>query len=199
MATKQNHIDYVYNEGYSKIENLTKTMAEFHINIAYNQICSTLLNRYDLCRKRFTNIPVVWDTTAGVYYSNYPAAIIPTINADMIVELIYGSGIRINPTSENTLLVTQGLLVNDIDTSISTILKRDRIEYYNMETYSDQEISDGENPTPKISTVRMDLAIQFKEFLSTDVVYFPAGKDYEVLQLAIDLMKQQPIMEVRNG
>jgi hypothetical protein len=200
---KQNYIDLVFNPESVKYENLTKTMVEVIINTAYNQKCWDLtrsgLKNFDLCRKRFTGIAVTWDSLANVYYSDYPAAIVPNINAEMIVSTIAGSGLLFYPTSEQTQRLVESLASNSLNTHIPTILKRERIEYLNMETYSQDEIDNGETPTPRISTVRMDLAIQFKDFLSTDTVYMPGGSDQEVLQSAIDFLKQEPIMEVRNG
>jgi hypothetical protein len=200
--TKQNHIDYLYNSEYSKSENLTKTMVEVAINASYNQVCWDLVKgrvkNFDLCRKRFTNISVVWDSSADVYYSNYPAPIVPEINTEMIVSTIKGGGYRFNPSSEQNQRIVQSLASNSLNLHIPTILKRERVEYNNMESLSVEEIENGSSPTPKIATVRMDLAIEFKGFISTDIVYMPAGRDYEVMQLAIDYLKQNPIMEVRN-
>jgi hypothetical protein len=201
--TKQQVIDSVWNLLQDKSENLTKQMVEVFINDTYNQTCWDLVKgrvkNFDLCRKRFTGIAVTWDSAAGVYYSDYPAAIVPEINAEMIVSTIYGSGLLFYPSSEKRQRLVQDLTSNTLNTHIPTILKRERVEYRNMETYSQEELDNGETPTPRIATVRMDLAIQFKEFLPTDVVYMPAGRDYEVKQLAIDFIKQLPIMEVRNG
>jgi hypothetical protein len=195
--TKQMYIDYCYNESYGKMDNLTKTMVEIAINNTYNQVCVGV-KKIDICRKRFTAVPVIWDTVSGCYYSNYPAAIVPNLNADMIVSTIKGSGLLFYPTTESSLRIASVLPCSDLNTHIETILKRERIEYYNMESLSLEEIENGSNPTPRVPTISIDLAIQFKEFLSTDVVYMPNGRDYEVLQLAIDFLKQNPIMDIRN-
>ena len=200
--TKQGFIDYCYNELYGKMDNLTKTMVEVAINNAYNQICWDLIKggarKFDLCRKRFTGIAVTWDTVSDCYYSNYPAAIVPHLNAEMIVSTIKGSGLLFYPTTESSLRVAENLPCSALNNHIETILKRERIEFYNMESLSLEEIENNSSPTPRVPTVRIDLAIQFKEFLSTDTVYMPAGRDYEVLQLAIDFLKQNPIMDIRN-
>lgn len=201
---KQQFIDSLHNLlGEALREHIEPQDVEVAINDAYNQICLELFQsgrmKYDLCRKRFTDVAVTWDSDADVYYSTYPAAIVPDINMDMIVETIRGSDLLFYPSSEKTRRRVKGLQSNDLNNHIPTILKRERIEYDNMESLTDAEIVDGATPTPRIATVRMDLAIQFKEFAATDVVYMPAGNDYKVKQLAFDYLKQEPIIEVRNG
>jgi hypothetical protein len=196
--TKKQHIDQIEELlGEAYYDKISKPVIEVTLNTAYNQICSTM-NKFDLCRKRFTGIPVVWDSSAEVYYSDYPAAIVPTINSEMIVSTIKGSGALFSPTTEQESRLVYTLSSNDIDNRIYTILKRERIEYENMESLTDEEIEDGATHTPKVPTVRMDLAIEFKEFEDTDEVYMPAGKDYEVKQIALDMLRNEPIIDVRN-
>mgnify|MGYP001013040274 CR=1 FL=1 len=202
--TKQEYIDFVHEElGEALRKNIEKQSVEAAINTAYNQIVFDLVRggvrNFDLCRKRFTSIAVTYDSNADVYYSDWPAAIVPHINGEMIVSTVQGSGIRFAPMSEQDVLLTTGLLVDLIDTTIYTIIKRERIEYYNMESLSQDEIDTGSSPTPKISTVRMDLAIEFREFATTDEVYMPMGRDYEVLELALDFLRKEPIIDIRNN
>lgn len=202
--TKQDYIDAVHEmlgDQFRKV--IEKQVVEVAINNAYNQIVFDLvksgLRTFDLCRKRFTGVAVSYDTDASVYYSTYPAAIVPHINGEMIINTVQGIGLRFAPTTEQTILLTEDLPVNDIDNTIYTIIKRERVEYYNMETYTQEEIDEeDETPTPKSSTVRMDLAIQFKEFSATDVVYMPMARDYEVMQLALDMLRNEPIIETPN-
>jgi hypothetical protein len=200
---KVQFIDEVYNLEIATHPILTQQMVEIVLNNVYNQLCWDLflakIPNYDLCRKRFTDIPVVWDSSADVYYSNYPAAVVPNINEEMIVSTIKGSNLLFYPTTEKTQRRVSNLQSNALNLHIPTILKRERIEYLNMESLSQEQINGGSNPTPKIATVRMDLAIQFKEFASTDVVYTPGGRDYELIQLAVDFITKEPIMEIRNG
>lgn len=201
--TKAQFIDEVWNLTHDSSENLTKQMVEIVINNMYNQICWDLVKgrvrNFDLCRKRYTGIPVIWDSSANIYYSDYPAAIVPEINSDMIVSTIQGSGLFFVPSSEQNIRLVESLVSNSLNTHIKSILKRERVEYYNMESLTQEDINNGSTPTPRVATVRMDLAVEFKEFLLTDVVYMPAGRDYEVLQLAVDFIMKEPIMEVRNG
>jgi hypothetical protein len=183
-------------------DKIDKPTIEAAINIAYNQEVFNLvksgLRNFDLCRKRFTDIPVVWDSSAEVYYSTYPASIVPHINTEMIVSTIRGEDLRFYPSSEQVIRLTEILASNSLNNHIRTILKSERVEYYNMESMSDEEIESGADHTPKVSEVRMDLAIQFKDFLGTDTVYMPAGEDYLVIQLALDILRNEPIIDVRN-
>lgn len=199
---KIEHIDALHEhigEAYRK--EIPKQMCEVAINYAYNQTATELAAngaRIDLSRKRYTDQAVTWDADASVYYTNYPAAIIPKMNIDMIVETIRGGGLKFVPTSERELRLVQNLQSHGLDTNISTVLKRERIEYDNMESLSQDEIDNGSSPTPKISSVRMDLAIEFREFADTDEVYMPGGNDYLVMQLAEDWLLKQNIIQVRN-
>jgi len=203
MATKAYHIDSVRNMQGDKKYKTPAQDIEAALNDAYNQIAydSSLNKRVklDLCKKRFTGIDVTWDSAGGVYYSNYPKAIVPNISMDMIVNTLRGQDLRLMPTTEKTIRLTANLPVNNLDTTIYFVIKRERIEFYNMESLSDAEIENGSSPTPKLSTIRLDYAIQFKEFELTDEVYFPMGRDYEVKQLALDYLNKEPIIELRNG
>ena len=201
--TKQEHIDSVYELlGEAFREKIEPQVVEASLNAAYNQIClelSTSGNKsFDLCRKRFTGVAVTWDSDADVYYSTYPAAIVPKLNVEMIVELVRGSDLYFYPSSEKTRRLVSGSQSDELNTGIPTILKRERIEYRNMESLSDDEIDGGSTPTPKVATVRMDLAIEFRDFATTDEVYMPDGRDYQVYQLALDMLRNEPIMDVRN-
>lgn len=207
---KIQYIDEIYNLVKPTSENLTKQMVEVAINAAYNQIAADSFNSFtsrkayrditsfDLCKKRFNSVAVTYDTTNAVYYSNYPVALVPNINLDQVVNTVQGQGTRFYPITEADILVTENLNCNKLDTYISYLPKRERVEYYNMESLDEDDIDNGDTPTPRIPTVRLELAIEFKSFESTDIVYMPNGRDYEVKQLAIDFLKQNPIMEIRN-
>lgn len=203
MATKKWHIDSVRNNlGALKFKIRPQTV-EADINSAYNQVLLEIANatadNVILSRKRFTGIAVTWDSSANVYYSNYPAALAPHLSLSMIISTIIGNGLRVYITKEKTLRLVDGLPVNDLNTRIRAVPKRERIEFYNMESLSDEEIANGATPTPKMQTVRMDMAIEFKDFALTDDIYMPNGQDYKVKQLAIDMLKQEPIIELRNN
>jgi hypothetical protein len=202
--TKQENIDHIHEVIGDSLRKATpKSVVEAELNTAYNQIVFDIIKsgivNFDLCRKRFTGIAVIYDSAADVYYSNYPAAIVPHINGEMIINTLQGSGFRFAPISEQSILLTVGLPVDGIDSTIYTVIKRERIEYYNMESLDQDDIDNGADPTPRVSSVRMDLAIEFRDFDSTDEVYMPMGRDYEVKQLAEDRIRKQPIIEIRNN
>lgn len=201
---KIEHIDHLHEElGDVLRTKIEKQTVEAALNSAYNQIIYDLLKsglrNFDLCRKTFTNVAVVWDSVQGVYYSNYPAAIVSHVNADMILNTVQGSGFRFYPTTEQNLLLTENLLCSTQDNLIRTLVKRERIEYYNMESLSEEDIENGSSPTPRVPLVKMNLAIEFREFENTDEVYMPMGRDYEVKQLALDMLRNEPIINVKNG
>lgn len=201
--TKKYYIDLAHeNLGEAFRRHISKPAVESAINTVYNQICYDLYvagnKDFQLSRKRFTDQAVTWDSVADVYYTTYPAAIVPDINMDMVVELVKGSDTLFLPSTEETRIVVTDLQSPDLDTNVYTIFKRERIEYLNMESLSDDEIEEGGTPTPRFTTVRMDLAIQFKEFAITDEVFMPAGRDYEVIQLAVDFLKKEPIVDIKN-
>ncbi|MBN1683749.1 hypothetical protein JW865_09390 [Candidatus Bathyarchaeota archaeon] len=179
-----------------------KQIIEVALNNAYNQIVYDLVSKgarnFDLCRKTFTGISVTWDSTQGVYYSNYPAAIVPYVNESMIVNTVQGNGFRFYPTTEQNILLTEGLLCSSQDNLIRTLIKRERIEFYNMESLDVEDIENGSAPTPRVSTIKMNLAIEFSGFDDDDEVYMPMGRDYEVVQLALDLIRNEPIINLRN-
>ena len=202
--TKQQYIDSIHEQlGPALRDEIEKQLVEVVLNDAYNQIVYDLIRSgiydFDICRKRFPTVAVTHDDTSDVYYSTWPAAIVPYINGEMIVNTVQGSGIRLAPMDEQDVLLTEDLPVNGVDTTVYTIIKRERLEYYNMESLSQDEIDAGSTPTPLYANVRMDLAIQFKEFDSTDQVYMPMGRDYEVKQLALDMLRKEQIIELRNN
>lgn len=202
--TKKEFIDSVHEMiGEALREEINKPVVEVALNSAYNQLVFDLVKagvrNFDLCRKRFTGVAVTYDSTADVYYSNWPAAVVPHINNEMIVNTVQGIGLRFAPISEQDILLSENLPVNDIDTTIYTIVKRERIEYYNMESLDQDDIDEGATPTPQVATVRMDLAIEFREFDDTDEVYMPLGRDYEVMQLALDMLRKEPVIDIRNN
>jgi hypothetical protein len=200
--TKLNIIDSVFEMLGALSDKVDKQLVEIAINDAYNQIVYDIVrsgkNDFDLCRKTFTGISVTWDTAGAVYYSSFPKSIVPNINTEMIVQTIQGSDLRFSPTTEQGLQLTVGSVMDGTDNGISYILKRERIEFYNMESLSQDEIDNGSSPTPRVPTIKMNLAIQFKEFDNTDEVYFPMGRDYEIKQLALDYLNKEKIIQIRN-
>jgi hypothetical protein len=202
MARKIEYIDELFTMWGPFEKGHTKQLVEVALNGAYNQLMLDSVrqgyNDLDLHRKSYTGVAVTYDSTREIYYSLYPADIVPGINRQRIVNAIIGNGLRLYPTNEETLLLKENLYCNTVDTNIQYVPKRDRVEYDNMETMTDAEITDGSTPTPFTTTVRMDLIIQFKEYTATDDVLIPMGRDVDFKQWALDYLKQEPIIDPRN-
>lgn len=140
------------------------------LNEFYNLVF--LRNSHELQRYTYnlgytTAIPVALEATTGIYYSNFPTGYAPVIFPDK------ASGIRrvSTPTQGGTLffpmdarefdLVSHGHYVDAVTAAIGYIVRRTRIEYYNI---TNAVIASG---------VRLDAIIPFSQYIDTEFVPIP--------------------------
>lgn len=167
-------------------------MCEAALNTAYNQIVSSIAftdyEKMMLSTKEFNNVTISKDATTGTAYATYPAAIVWT-RGIQTVNTVKGTDSRFFPMTERSVRLLSGTYAEGQMIEYGYIPKRERVEFYNIKDADDDLI---------ITSCSMELTIQFKEFASTDTILMPLGKDYEVIQLAYDILEQTPILDLKN-
>ena len=173
----------------------------------YNELWiadSLALQRFTKRYGDITPIDIALDAGVNVYYSAYPANIIPIPDKASGVRRIttrQQGGMTFHPMdSREVELVASGSFFSTITNKIGYVPTQDRIEYYNMST------------AVATAGVRMDLLVDFSEYDNDDVVLIPEIGGGEgafvqrVLQVlavipAVDLKddNKDPIREERNG
>lgn len=174
-----------YNKGHYK------QLVETAINYAYNQIAGELIDAGDdimLSTKKYNNVTVSLDGTTSIGYAEYPVDIVYA-GATKVINTVKGTGYRFYPTTERMVRLMEGTYMDGLNVKIGYIPKRERVEFYNIKDSMGALV---------ISSVSMELAVQFKSFSDSDTVLMPRGRDYEVMQLALDFLKQQPIIDLKN-
>jgi hypothetical protein len=190
---KQEHIDQLRVMLGEMSNTIHPVIIEVAINDAYNQIINDMTFEQQkataLCTKEYTDIAVALDATRCLYYSDLPGSLVPlkgSLTGVNYINTNTGMGVRFEPTTEKMIKFSIG---KDEMTTLPTdmvlyYISRDKIWYY--------------GDMSAVPLVRMVLTIQFKSFEDEDEVTMPEGRDYNIKQLAMDYIKQTPILELRN-
>lgn len=147
---------------------------DFCIETVLNEIYQEVHDANPLDLQRFTKrygtvtpISVTLDSSAGIYYSNYPAKIcVINDKASGVrrISTIAQVGMTFFPLDIRELeYMLSGTYSNTVNTKIGYVPTQDRIEYHDMTV------------TTAAAGVRMDLLIPFSVYLDTDTVLIPEG------------------------
>jgi len=178
--TKVEFIDYISSmTGYRHHEKVI----EYSITQAYGQMVHDYLNgvidSFQYWTKEYTEQAVTLDATKDLYYTDLPAAVVsigsPT-GAVREINTNQGQGLNFFPMGEDDWEYFYGLDSETTNSDIGYEIIGDKVWYFNMDD--------------DIATVRMVLAIPFNEFDATDEVTMPAGRDYDITRLTIELLNQ---------
>ena len=182
---------------------IEKALAEFY-NIIFLRNPHEL-ERYTKTFGYVTALTVLYEGTTHLYYTNYPASVIPipdkASGVRRVSNIIQGSAAFYPMDSREYDLVLNGSYVDTISSKIGYIPRRTRVEYY--------------DPTGTLTTsslVRMDILIPFSQYDADDTVLVPEivneqglGFTDRVLQMfekmpPVDLVENTKAEEVkRNG
>lgn len=164
---------------------------EYTINQAYGQMVHDYVNgvidSFQFWTKEYTGQDVSEDTTKDMYYTTLPAAIVSIGNPTGGVREIntnQGYGFNFFPMNEDEREYFDGLDSDSINTDVGYEVIGNRVYYYNI--------------SESITKVRMVLNVQFSEFASTDEVIMPAGRDYDIVALTIEML-QKSNNKIING
>ena len=189
---KIGYIDALYTKIGPHRKGNSKQLCEVALNMAYNQIISSVLSNgrenFMPSVKEFTAVTIQKDGTTGTAYATYPVDI---VSADglITVNTVKGTGARFFPMREREVRLIEGGYAEGQMIEYGYIPKRERVEFWNIKDSNDDLI---------INSCTLELAIQFKEFVSTDTVLMPNGRDYEVLQLAEDWLSNMQIIDPKQ-
>jgi hypothetical protein len=161
------------------------------INGVYNQLISELspmdLQRFEFYSKSY-EANVSLDSSSQRYYADLP---VPVVNLNrsqggvLGVNAKDGTGHRYYPTTEREQRYTENLESGLYDRYSGYYVNRNRVWFTNM------------NAERASAGVRLNLAPQFRSFSATDEVPLPAGRDYELKQLVIDMITNQQIIDLQ--
>lgn len=161
------------------------------LNDVYNQILYDTpvkdMTGFEFYTKTY-EVTVSKDSASDRYYSTLPAAIVTLRNPnDAIVSINSkkGTGFRFFPTTENEQQIYDGLEANLVYLRYGYYVQNNKVWYTN---YDNELASAG---------VRMALAVEFREFASTDEVPLPAGRSYDIKQLALDYIRQNNLIDIQ--
>lgn len=158
------------------------------IDLAYRQYIYDLMQmkerNYDFLIKEYQNQTVSYDSTKEVHYIDLPAAVVglPTKEEGVIhINTATGADLDYYPMTIDDLEYSGGLDSSVVETHTGYMVVGNRIEFYNFNS--------------AITKLNLDLAISFDDFDMTDDIVMPGGKDYDIVQAAINMLLQKRPME----
>ena len=163
---------------------------------AYNEVWVAdplALQRFTKRYGDTTLIAVTLDASANIYYSSYPARIVPIPDKASGVRRIttrQQGGMTFHPLDNREVeLVASGSFFNTVTNKVGYIPTLERIEYYNMST----AIAD--------IGVRMDLLVDFSEYADTDVVLIPevAGGEEAFVMRVLSMLAVIPPVDLSDN
>lgn len=161
--------------------------AEFHkevidraIEKVINQLYTETFLRDPLSIQRYTKrfgtttpIDVDYDSSAGIYYSNYPSGVMPISLPDKAsglrrVTSVAQGGIKFFPMDQREMeLVENGSFFSSTSEVIGYVPTRERIEYWNMTAAI---AADG---------VRLDCVVPYSDYSESDQILMPENPSGE--------------------
>lgn len=187
MATKVQLVDLVYNNLRRAKPDVDypRALVEHNIAKAWNQILYDTF-RKDLSflgfyAKEYTDITVTLNAITSVYYSTLPAAIVQLPDKSAGVRRISAATnrtLQFIPMSEEVAELKASTEVGLVDgTKIGYIVRYGRVEY-------------DSNMTAAIAAagVKMSLVVPFDVYTRLENVPIPAGKDEDLVRLALQFM-----------
>lgn len=153
------------------------------ISTIYSMYISDAMDRrvknFEFLSKEYTD-QTVSDDDEGDYVT-LPAAIVglPTATDGVVSVRNAGSGdLDYFPMSEKDRMLSEGLDSDTINTFTGYYVVGNKIRLYNHSS--------------SVSTVDLVLAIQFYDFAWTDEVNLPGGRDFNIIDLAINRLLNAP-------
>ena len=181
----------------SRLHAIDKT-AKYHdevldawITMGFNQLLGQLfrknLGNFDLYTKRYNGVPVLEDANTGIFYCEYPATIVQTIDVAEGVRRINtprGRGIEFAPMSGDSMQVLPELDVNYVTDVVGFRVFTDRVEFIWL--------------PDDIDTVRMELVVPYSEYDDLEDVKIPGGSDLQLLEIVLNLVLGTPPRDLKN-
>lgn len=136
------------------------------------------IKNYEFLSKEYTDQDVNEDDEG--YYVTLPASVVGLPTATDGVRIIRNTGsgdLDYFPMKEEDKMLSDGLDSDTINTYTGYWVVGNKIRFYNH---------DGS------STVDLVLAIQFNDFEWTDEVNLPGGRDFNILELASNILQNKP-------
>jgi len=177
---------------YSQGSEYHKEVIDRAIEKVINQLYTETFNRYPLSIYRYTKrfgtttpIIVSSDSSAGIYYSNYPTGVMPISLPDKAsgvrrVTTVAQGGIRCYPMDVREYeLVQAGSFFSLTSGMIGYIPTRERVEYWGM------------TAAIAASGVRMDLIVPFSDYAETDQILIPenlSDKDESFTDMVLTIL-----------
>jgi hypothetical protein len=156
-------------------------------NTIYFQIFKKEPSNLDRYSKSYYNVPVLQDSNTLIYYSNLPAKVIqfPTVGDGVwSINEMQATGINFVPMKQHDRMFMGSTDVGKITTSTGYIVTNNIVQYF------------GNTTLP--SVVRMDLVVDFTEWLSSEDVPIPAGQDQNLINMIVSQFKFQPSHRISN-
>lgn len=157
-----------------------KEIIDRAIEKAINQLYTETFLRDPLSIQRYTKrfgtttpIPVVYDSNAQIYYSNYPSGVMPISLPDKSsgvrrVTTVAQTGVKFYPMDARELeLVDGSIFASNVSDKIGYVVTRERVEYWNM------------TAAIYANGVRMDCVVPFSDYSESDQILMPENPSSE--------------------
>ena len=201
--TKAESISFVSNN-LKKIDKTNKyhpVVIEKAITIAFNQGYSDIFDRDPRLLDNYTvtyggggtPIAIAADANTSILESALPAEYVPFKDKNSGVRSIATvaqSAVKFYPASKREFEILPNTLVGELnanDERAYYTVRKDTIEYYGV-------------PSAVVSAgVRMDIVIPFDAYSDGDDVIIPFGKDLQLIQAVIELMRTIPQVDLKDN
>jgi hypothetical protein len=133
----------------------------------------------DTYSKKYKNVAVILDSTTNIYYSTLPANVVqfPRVSDGIMnINTMKGVDVTFVPLKDDDTEMMYGIESDLIDDVIKYIRKGNIVEYHNFD--------------PTITTVRMDLVVDFTEWDMDEDIPIPSGQDMNIVNMVTQYLKQ---------
>ena len=183
MSTKKEICDSIRNQIGENYDRRQVAMMISHVYSTYiHDALDGRLKSFEFLSKEYENQTVNNDDEGD--YVTLPTSIVglPTKTDGILSIKNFGSGdLDYFPMTMNDVMLSNGLDSDTINTYTGYYVVGNKIRLYN---HGGQ------------GTVDLVLAIQFYDFEDTDEVNLPAGKDFNIIEAATNMLLNKPIINV---
>jgi hypothetical protein len=138
-----------------------------------------------------TALTVLEEASTGIYYTTLPVAYIPFRDKASGVRRIdaqtQAGNIFYPMDAREADLAFNGSMFYQAGNKIGYVVKRTRIEYFNMTT------------AVETSGVRLDIVVEFSSLDEDDVVKIPHGKEKELIAGTLEMLGVIPPVDLRDN
>ena len=174
--------------------NVVDAAVERAINQAYSDIMLSRPQELDNYTRAYgdngTTITVSSNSNTNIKYSDLPADYVPLPDLASGVRAIYtattGGKVFIPMSAQSFDFVTHSTHTSNVTDMIGYVVRRDKVEYFNMDS------------TTQSAGVRMEILLPFRSYADTDDVLLPFSRDLDFLEAVLRIMGIVPPADLKD-